>query len=166
MLRFLNVTLCMNASPSTDRALFGKLSAAPRTGSRGKDSRHWLRPAALLRSSRKLCEHPRRGCSVSLRAEKALHRTYLLGNRADLVRFRDMLVAARDSIAPLKGPRGLQLEDVVARRPTRDLDPVWGGFVEPTWASPIVSGRTRWSAAWSTGSSSFTGASRTSFSTR
>src|SRR5262252_4868289 len=54
MLRFLNVTLCMNASPSTDRALFWKLSAAPRTGSRGKDSRA-LASRVFYRS------HPRTG---------------------------------------------------------------------------------------------------------
>jgi glyoxylase-like metal-dependent hydrolase (beta-lactamase superfamily II) len=51
-----------------------------------------------------------------------------VGNRADLVRFRDMLVAARNSVAPLKA-QGLPLEEVVTRDPTRELDPIWGGFV-------------------------------------
>lgn len=51
-----------------------------------------------------------------------------VGRRADLVRFRDMLVSARNSVAPLKA-QGLPLEEVVSRDPTRELDPVWGGFV-------------------------------------
>jgi len=51
-----------------------------------------------------------------------------VGRRADLVRFRDMLVSARNSIAPLKA-QGLPLEEVVSRDPTREFDPVWGAFV-------------------------------------
>jgi glyoxylase-like metal-dependent hydrolase (beta-lactamase superfamily II) len=51
-----------------------------------------------------------------------------VGNREDLMRFRDMLVSARNAVAPLKA-QGLPLGEVVARDPTRDLDPVWGGFV-------------------------------------
>ena len=51
-----------------------------------------------------------------------------VGDRSDLVRFRDMLVTARAAIAALKA-QGLSVEEVVARQPTRDLDPVWGKFV-------------------------------------
>lgn len=48
-----------------------------------------------------------------------------LGNRAQLVAFRDMLVTARSKVAALKA-RGLSEDQVVAKRPTASLDAKWG----------------------------------------
>lgn len=51
-----------------------------------------------------------------------------LGNRADLVAFRDMLVNVRAKVAALK-KRGLSLEQIVAARPTASYDAKWGRSV-------------------------------------
>ena len=48
-----------------------------------------------------------------------------LGNKADLRKFRDMLVTARDRVQKLK-TSGKSLEEAVAAKPLADLDPVWG----------------------------------------
>lgn len=48
-----------------------------------------------------------------------------LGNRAQLIAFRDMLVTVRRKVAVLKA-RGLSADQVVAQRPTAALDPIWG----------------------------------------
>jgi glyoxylase-like metal-dependent hydrolase (beta-lactamase superfamily II) len=48
-----------------------------------------------------------------------------VGNYADLVAFRDMLVAARGRIAALKA-QGKSLAEVQAARPTATLDANWG----------------------------------------
>jgi cyclase len=48
-----------------------------------------------------------------------------LGNKADLTKFRDMLVTARDRIEKLKSA-GKSAQEAVAERPFADLDPVWG----------------------------------------
>jgi cyclase len=54
-----------------------------------------------------------------------------LGDLAALTRFRDMLVASRDSVAKLK-KSGQTLPQVIAAAPTKDLDAVWGkGFFPP-----------------------------------
>ncbi|HEV2802260.1 MAG TPA: MBL fold metallo-hydrolase [Pyrinomonadaceae bacterium] len=50
------------------------------------------------------------------------------GTRAELVAFRDMLVAVRENVARLKR-QGKTLDEVVAARPTADYDAKWGGFV-------------------------------------
>jgi cyclase len=48
-----------------------------------------------------------------------------LGNKADLMKFRDMLITSRDRVQKLKsaGKSGLE---AVAEKPFADLDPVWG----------------------------------------
>lgn len=54
-----------------------------------------------------------------------------LGDRATLTRYRDVLVTVRDRVRKLKD-EGRSLEDVVAAKPTADLDPTWGkGFMPP-----------------------------------
>jgi cyclase len=48
-----------------------------------------------------------------------------LGNKADLTKFRDMLVTARDRVEKLKSA-GKSAQEAVAEKPFADLDPVWG----------------------------------------
>jgi len=48
-----------------------------------------------------------------------------LGNRADLMKSRDMLITSRDRIQKLKSSGKSALE-AVAEKPFADLDPVWG----------------------------------------
>jgi glyoxylase-like metal-dependent hydrolase (beta-lactamase superfamily II) len=48
-----------------------------------------------------------------------------LGNKADLVEFRDMLITSRDRVEKLKSA-GKSAQDAVAEKPFADLDPVWG----------------------------------------
>jgi cyclase len=49
-----------------------------------------------------------------------------LGTKADLQAFRDMLKTARDRIAKLKA-EGRSRDEVIAAKPTADLDAKWGG---------------------------------------
>ena len=51
-----------------------------------------------------------------------------IGNKSQLVEFRDMLVSVRDKVSTLK-KEGKSLEEVVAAKPTADYDTKWGGFV-------------------------------------
>lgn len=51
-----------------------------------------------------------------------------LGGHAELVEFRDMLVAIRQRVAAMK-QRGLSRDEAVAAKPTREFDSKWGGFV-------------------------------------
>ncbi len=51
-----------------------------------------------------------------------------VGNRAELVEFRDMLVGIRKNVSRLK-KQGKSLDDVIAARPTAAYDAKWGGFV-------------------------------------
>jgi cyclase len=51
-----------------------------------------------------------------------------LGNRADLVKFRDMLVTSRDRIEKLKSA-GKSAQEAVAAKPFADLDVVWGNGI-------------------------------------
>ena len=52
-----------------------------------------------------------------------------LGNKADLTKYRDMLITSRDRVHQLKSAGKSALE-AVAEKPFADLDPVWGkGFV-------------------------------------
>jgi cyclase len=54
-----------------------------------------------------------------------------LATRADLQAFRDMLAKVRDRVAKLKA-EGKSAEEVVAAKPTADLDEKWGGgFMKP-----------------------------------
>jgi cyclase len=48
-----------------------------------------------------------------------------LGNKADLTKFRDMLVTARDRVQKLKSA-GKSAQEAVAEKPFADLDRVWG----------------------------------------
>jgi cyclase len=51
-----------------------------------------------------------------------------LGNKADLMEFRDMLVTSRDRVEKLKST-GKSAQEAVAERPFADLDPVWGSGI-------------------------------------
>ncbi len=51
-----------------------------------------------------------------------------LGNRADLIAFRDMLVTIRERVEQLK-TEGKSRDQIVALKPTADFDAKWGGFV-------------------------------------
>ena len=53
-----------------------------------------------------------------------------VGNRADLTRYRDMLVATRDRVAALKA-QGRTVAEAVAARPTASFDAVWGRAIIP-----------------------------------
>src|SRR5260221_3244978 len=48
-----------------------------------------------------------------------------LGNKADLAKYRDMLVVARDRVQKLK-TAGKSTDEIAASRPLADFDPVWG----------------------------------------
>jgi cyclase len=48
-----------------------------------------------------------------------------LGNKADLTKFRDMLITSRDRVQKLKSA-GKSAQEAVAGKPFADLDPVWG----------------------------------------
>ncbi|AWM06130.1 MBL fold metallo-hydrolase [Bradyrhizobium symbiodeficiens] len=61
-----------------------------------------------------------------------------IGNRAQLIEFRDMLIAVRDQIATLKS-QGKSLEEVMAARPTAAFDDKWGRFViNPKFFTKLV----------------------------
>jgi glyoxylase-like metal-dependent hydrolase (beta-lactamase superfamily II) len=51
-----------------------------------------------------------------------------VGDRTQLIAFRDMLVDIRDNVAKLK-KQGKSLDEVVAAKPTAAFDAKWGGFV-------------------------------------
>jgi glyoxylase-like metal-dependent hydrolase (beta-lactamase superfamily II) len=50
------------------------------------------------------------------------------GSRADLVAFRDMLLAIRNKVAALKS-QGRSLSEVIVAKPTAAYDAKWGGSV-------------------------------------
>jgi cyclase len=61
-----------------------------------------------------------------------------LGNKADLTKFRDMLITARDRVEKLKSA-GKSVQESVADKPFADLDPVWGkGVVNGDQFAQIV----------------------------
>ncbi|KLD65202.1 MBL fold metallo-hydrolase [Dyella japonica] len=51
-----------------------------------------------------------------------------IGNRAQLMAFRDMLVGVRNNVAALKH-QGKSLDQVLAAKPSAQYDPQWGQFV-------------------------------------
>ena len=51
-----------------------------------------------------------------------------LGNKADLTKFRDMLVTSRDRIEKSKSA-GKSAQEAVSEKPFADLDPVWGNGI-------------------------------------
>ena len=50
------------------------------------------------------------------------------GDRRDLAKFRDMLMAIRDRVAGLKA-QGRTAEEVVAGKPSAEFDAAWGGYL-------------------------------------
>ena len=61
-----------------------------------------------------------------------------VGNRAQLVEFRDMLVACRENVARLK-KQGKSLDEVLAAKPTADYDAKYGGFViDPAFFTRLI----------------------------
>jgi glyoxylase-like metal-dependent hydrolase (beta-lactamase superfamily II) len=51
-----------------------------------------------------------------------------IGNKKQLVNFRDMLVSVRDNVAKLK-QQGRSLDEIVAAKPSARYDATWGKFV-------------------------------------
>src|SRR5712664_3733246 len=51
-----------------------------------------------------------------------------LGNKADLAKFRDMLITSRERVQKLKSA-GKSVQEAVAEKPFADLDPVWGNGI-------------------------------------
>ena len=61
-----------------------------------------------------------------------------LTDRGALMKYRDVLVLVRDRVQKLK-TAGRSAQEVVAAKPTADLDPVWGkGFMMPDVFVTIV----------------------------
>jgi cyclase len=48
-----------------------------------------------------------------------------LGNKADVMKYRDMLTTVRDRLQKLKSS-GKSMQEAVAAKPLNDLDPIWG----------------------------------------
>lgn len=61
-----------------------------------------------------------------------------VGNRAQLVEYRDMLVAVRDNVSRLK-KQGKSLDEVIAAKPTAAYDAKWGEFlINPAFFTRLV----------------------------
>jgi glyoxylase-like metal-dependent hydrolase (beta-lactamase superfamily II) len=61
-----------------------------------------------------------------------------VSNRAELKKFRDMLVAIRENVATLKR-QGRSRDEAVAAKPTSDFDAEWGKFViDPDFFTRLV----------------------------
>ena len=61
-----------------------------------------------------------------------------VGNRSQLIEFRDMLVAIRGNVATLK-KQGRSLEEAIAAKPTAAFDTVWGGgLISPAEFTQLV----------------------------
>jgi hypothetical protein len=61
-----------------------------------------------------------------------------VGDRAQLVEYRDMLVAIREKISRLK-KQGKSLDEVIAAKPTAAYDAKWGNFViDPAFFTRLV----------------------------
>ena len=66
-----------------------------------------------------------------------------LGNKADMTKFRDMLVVARDRVQKLK-TAGKSAGEIAASKPFADLDATWGqGFFNGDVSAQVV-----YSALW------------------
>jgi len=72
--------------------------------------------------------------AAELNVERATDRTIIIsghgpvGNKAQLIAFRDMLIVIREKVAALK-KQGRSLEEVLAAKPTADFDEKWGAWV-------------------------------------
>ncbi len=64
-----------------------------------------------------------------------------VGNKTELIEFRDMLLAIREKVSGLK-KRGRSLAEVIGAKPTANYDAKWGGFVIDggTFASLVYAG--------------------------
>jgi glyoxylase-like metal-dependent hydrolase (beta-lactamase superfamily II) len=51
-----------------------------------------------------------------------------IGNKSQLIEFRDMLFAIREKVADLK-KQGKSLDEALAAKPTADFDAKWGGSI-------------------------------------
>jgi glyoxylase-like metal-dependent hydrolase (beta-lactamase superfamily II) len=61
-----------------------------------------------------------------------------VGNRTQLIEFRDMLVSVRGNVSRLKR-QGKTLDEVLAAKPTAAFDAKWGGFViDPAFFTRLV----------------------------
>jgi len=60
-----------------------------------------------------------------------------VGNRAQLVEWRDMLVGIRDKVAALK-KQGQTVDEVVAAKPTAAYDAKWGSLIVPNFFTRLV----------------------------
>ena len=61
-----------------------------------------------------------------------------VGNGAQLIEYRDMLVAIRKKVAMLKR-QGKSLAEIIAGKPTAAYDAKWGGFViDPAFFTRLV----------------------------
>ena len=61
-----------------------------------------------------------------------------MGDKVALTKYRDMLATVRDRVQTLKSS-GKPLPDVIAAKPTADLDDIWGkGFMKPEFFVTIV----------------------------
>jgi glyoxylase-like metal-dependent hydrolase (beta-lactamase superfamily II) len=61
-----------------------------------------------------------------------------VSNKAELVVYRDMLVAIRDNVAKLK-QQGRSLDEMIMARPTAAFDDKWGRFVvSPAFFTRLV----------------------------
>jgi glyoxylase-like metal-dependent hydrolase (beta-lactamase superfamily II) len=60
-----------------------------------------------------------------------------LGTKADLKKSRDMLSSVRDKVAALKSA-GASEQEVISKKPTADLDPIWGKGFAPDMFVGIV----------------------------
>jgi len=60
-----------------------------------------------------------------------------VGDKSQLIEFRDMLVANRANVAALKS-KGMTLEDVIAAKPTAAYDAKWGSLVPPALFTQVI----------------------------
>ncbi len=81
---------------------------------------------------------------ANLTLEKVTDKTIIVpghgpvGNRAEFIEFRDMLVNIRENVARLK-KQGKSIEEVVAAKPTAAYDAKWGSFViDPAFFTRLV----------------------------
>jgi len=79
-----------------------------------------------------------RGISLADRDTKIVPGHGPWGDKSALTRYRDMLTTVRDRVQTLKSS-GKSQEDVIAAKPTADLDDQWGkGFLKPDFFVTIV----------------------------
>jgi hypothetical protein len=60
-----------------------------------------------------------------------------IGNRGQLIEFRDMLVSIKERIAKLKNA-GRSLAETIAAKPTASYDSKFGGFLDAAFFTRLV----------------------------